>query len=243
MENAQHILLTGGHGLLGPELVRLLPGVDAPDENTFNVCDPAQMAAYIDGREVNTILHAAAFTSPPRIDEKPALALNVNISGTANVVRLCMERGLRLIYISTDYVFRGDKGNYGENDSVHPVNKYAWSKLGGECAVRLHDNSLIIRTTFGPPEFPFPKAFVDQWTSREPVATIAAMIVQAIATGATGVVHVGGPRKSVHEFARQISPDKHIGELRRAEVNFHVPRDTSLDTTRFRELTKENNPS
>ncbi len=58
-------------------------------------------------------------------------------------------------------MLKGDQGNYKETDPVYPVNKYAWSKLGGECAVRMYDKSLIIRTTFGPNVFPYQKAFVD----------------------------------------------------------------------------------
>ena len=87
-------------------------------------------------------MHGAAFTSPPKINENPKLALDVNIVGTANLVRACMERNIKILYISTDYVFKGDRGMYKEDDPVFPANKYAWSKLGGECAVRLYDNSL-----------------------------------------------------------------------------------------------------
>jgi dTDP-4-dehydrorhamnose reductase len=243
MYDAGKTLLTGGSGLLGTELRRLMPEADAPDEHVFDITDPAGMEAYLEGRGFDTVIHAAAFTSPPRIDQDPALALEVNVAGTANVVRVCMRRGMRLVYISTDYVFRGDQGNYAEDDPVHPVNKYAWSKLGGECAVRLHDNALIIRTTFGPPEFPFPKAFVDQWTSREPVARVAAMIGRAVRSGANGVLHVGGPRKTVHDFARSLHPDREIGALRRDEVNFAVPRDTSLDTSRYERIIEESEES
>lgn len=239
MFDARKTLLTGGSGLLGTELRRLMPEMDAPDERVFDITDPAGMDAYLEGRDFGAVIHAAAFTSPPRIDQDPALALEVNIAGTANVVRMCMRRGMRLVYISTDYVFRGDRGNYAEDDPVHPVNKYAWSKLGGECAVRLHDNALVIRTTFGPPAFPFPKAFVDQWTSREPVARVAAMIARAVRSGVNGVLHVGGPRKTVHDFARSLHPDRDIGELRRDEVNFAVPWDTSLDTSRYERLIEE----
>ncbi|MFP4500246.1 MAG: SDR family oxidoreductase [Candidatus Hydrogenedentota bacterium] len=227
-------LLTGGSGLLGTHLRRLMPDLDAPDEHVFNVTDPAGMDAYLEGRGHTAIIHAAAFTSPPLIEQEPAKALEVNIAGTVNVVRLCMARGLRLVYISTDYVFRGDQGNYKEDDPLYPVNKYAWSKLGGECAVRLYDNALIIRTTFGPPAFPFPKAFVDQWTSRESVMVIAERIARVLQTDLTGVLHVGGPRKTVFDFARNLDPDKAIGALHRNDVNFHVPADTSLDTGRYR---------
>jgi dTDP-4-dehydrorhamnose reductase len=71
-------------------------------------------------------------------------ALEINIVGTANVVKLCMSYGMKLIFIWTDYVFRGERGLYREEDPLHPVNKYAWSKLGGECAVRRYHNSVIM---------------------------------------------------------------------------------------------------
>ena len=147
-----------------------------------------------------------------------------------------MEYSARLIYVCTDYVFRGDKGNYREEDPVLPVNKYAWSKLGGECAVRLYDKSLIIRTTFGPDVFPYPKAFVDQWTSREGVSVIAGMISKLLDTDLTGVIHVGGRRKTVYEYAKGLDPNKEIGELSIQDVNFSVPVDTSLDCSRYNEL-------
>jgi len=103
------------------------------------------MDAYAQRGDYSMIIHAAAFTSPPKIDQDPLKAVEVNIIGTANVVRLCIKHNLKLVYISTDYVFRGDKGNYRENDEVFPVNRYAWSKLGGECAVRMYDSALKVK--------------------------------------------------------------------------------------------------
>ncbi|MGP0068076.1 MAG: SDR family oxidoreductase [Isosphaeraceae bacterium] len=230
------ILFTGGSGLLGGEIKQHLPQALFPTSSEFDVTNYEQMAAYLDGREVGVILHAAAFTSPPRCDQDPARALAVNIVGTANLVRLGLERGIRLAYISTDYVFDGERGQYKEDDPISPVNKYAWSKLGGECAVRMLDNSLIIRTSFGPNVFPFPKAFTDQWTSRVCVREAAEKIVALLKTGATGVVHVGGPRRSVYEYARSLDSDREIGELSTGSVAFRVPRDTSLDSSRFDRL-------
>lgn len=236
MYDPSQILLTGGSGVLGTELRRCIPGMLAPLEDEFDVTNPAQMESYLDDKPIACFVHAAAFISPPLIDKEPLRALDVNIAGTANVVRLCSRRGLRLVYISTDYVFSGDQGNYREEDPVHPVNKYAWSKLGGECAVRLYDNALIVRTTFGPNVFPYPKAFVDQWTSRECVARIAELIAPAILSDATGVLHVGGPRKTVYDYAKGLDPERAIQPLRRDDVDFSVPRDTSLNTDRYKEL-------
>jgi dTDP-4-dehydrorhamnose reductase len=227
------LLFTGGSGLLGRAFRSLAPAAMFPASAEFDVTDYHGMEAWAGDRAIRVVVHAAAFTSPPRIDQDPRRALDVNIAGTANVVRLCMTRGARLVYISTDYVFRGDRGTYREEDELYPVNKYAWSKLGGECAVRLYENALIVRTSFGPDEFPYPKAFTDQWTSRQSVSKAARDILLAVEAGVTGVLHIGGPRRTVLEYARSVSPAKDIAPLSVKDVPFAVPADTSLDTTRF----------
>ena len=237
MSDERKIIFTGGSGLLGSEFRKIRLDIDYPWWEDFNITNYNQMKEYVQANGCGLIIHAAAFTSPPLIDKNPAEAIEVNIIGASNVVKLCMEFDLRLIYICTDYVFKGDKGNYKEDDPVYPVNKYAWSKLGGECAVRMHDKSLIIRTTFAPNVFPYEKAFVDQWTSRESVSVIAGMIEKLIDKDITGTIHVGGRRKNVYEFAKGLDQSKEIGELSIKDVSFSVPVDTSLNCDRYNELT------
>lgn len=237
---AKHILFTGGSGLLGREVKPYLPQAWYPTSAEFDVTNYSQMQEFIKDKSLTLIIHAAAFTSPPLVDKNPAKGIEVNIIGTANVVKLCLAHQLRLWYISTDYVFKGDQGNYKEDDSVSPVNKYAWSKLGGECAVKMYDNSLIIRTSFGPNEFPYPKAFTDQWTSRESVRTIAQKIVTLVDKNLTGVIHLGGSRQTVYEYAKNLSPTKDIAPLSTQEVAFNVPKDTSLDCSRYQQIVTTN---
>jgi len=236
MIEENEILVTGGSGLLGSEIKKLIPNAYFPSHAEFCVPDYASMWCYISGLGIKTLFHAAASTSPPKIDTNPEDGLIVNIEGTSAVVKLCMEFGLRLIYMSTDYVFKGWYGNYVERDDMNPINKYAWSKLGGECAVRMYDNSLIIRTSFGENKFPYEKAFVDQWTSKQTVSVIAKKIVRIIKEkpDLTGVIHIGGERKTVYEYAKESKPD--VGILKRNEVDFNVPKDTSLDCSKYREL-------
>ncbi len=236
MANQQKIIFTGGNGLLGTTFRKFQPDIRYVDIEDFDITDYESMKAYFEPAGFDVMLHCAAFTSPPLIDKDPAKAIEVNIIGTANVVKLCMEYDARLIYVCTDYVFKGDKGNYKEDEPVFPVNKYAWSKLGGECAVRLYDKSLVIRTTFAPDVFPYEKAFVDQWTSRESVTVIAGMISKLVDIDATGVVHVGGKRKTVMEFAKSLDPSKQIGDLSINDVSFSVPVDTSLNVDKYNEL-------
>jgi dTDP-4-dehydrorhamnose reductase len=230
------ILFTGGNGLLGSEFKKQLPNAIYVDLPEFDVTNYNLMDEFIKNSNFKLIIHAAAFTSPPKIDTDPLKAIDVNIIGTSNVVKICMKNNIKLIYLSTDYVFKGDKGNYKEEDPVYPVNKYAISKLGGECAVRLYDNALIIRTSFGPNIFPFPKAFVDQWTTRVCVAEITKKIISLIDCDATGILHVGGKRQTVFQYAKSLDETKDIQELSLNEVNFIAPVDTSLDCSIFNNL-------
>lgn len=230
------VIFTGGSGLLGGEFKQIFPNINYPSRAEFDVTDYPLMEKYLEEKSISLIIHAAAFTSPPKINEDPLLAIDVNIIGTANLVKLCACHGIKLVYISTDYVFKGDQGNYREDDPVYPVNKYAWSKLGGECSVRLYDNSLIIRTTFGPNVFPFEKAFVDQWTSRESVAVIARMIASVLDKDVIGTLHVGGKKKTVFEYAKNLDPSKDVKELSINDINFSVPNDSSLNCERFNKL-------
>ncbi len=236
MANQQKIIFTGGSGLLGSEFRKIRPDIDYPSSKEFDVTRFDQMRGYVQSSGCELIIHAAAFTSPPLIEKDPLKAIDVNIIGTSNIVKLCIEFDARLIYISTDYVFKGNKGNYKETDPVYPVNKYAWSKLGGECAAMLYDKALIVRTTFGPSVFPYEKAFVDQWTSRESVSVIAEKISKLIDEDITGVIHVGGKRKTVFEYARGLDETKDIGELSIKDVPFNAPVDTSFSCDKYNEL-------
>jgi len=240
MIEENQVLFTGGSGLLGSEFKKNLPNLIYPSRKDFDITDYQQMDDFIRdfGKTFKVLIHAAAFTSPPKIDTDPIEAINSNIIGTANIVKLCSTYGIKLIYISTDYVFKGDKGNYKEEDPVCPVNKYAWSKLGGECSVRLYNNSLIIRTTFGPNLFPYDGAFIDQWTSRESVSKIAKMIIKLIDKDIVGTIHVGGKRKTVYEYAKSLDENKKIKEISINDISFTVPVDTSLNCEKYNSIIK-----
>lgn len=230
------VIFTGGSGLLGTAMKKLRPDFLYPTHEEFDITNLEKIQKYITLHPFDHIIHAAAFISPPKIELQPTKAINVNIIGTSNLVMICALHQAKFTYISTDYVFQGNVGNYKETDAVNPVNKYAWSKLGGECAVRLYDNSLIIRTTFGPNIFPYDKAFIDQYTSRESVSVIANKINNILDKGLKGVIHIGGSKKTVYEYAKGLDPSKEIGKLSIKDVPFVVPVDTSLDTGRYDNL-------
>jgi dTDP-4-dehydrorhamnose reductase len=234
--------MTGGSGLLGGEIKKLIPNALYPSSNEFNLTNYEQMEKFIASHpEIKTILHAAAFTAPPKCEEDPISAIEANINGTGNIAKLCIKHDLKLIYVSTDYVFKGDKGNYKEDDPMSPINKYSWSKLGGECAVRMHDNILVIRTSFGPVPFQYPKAFTDQWTSRQSSQQVAEKIAKLTKAEEQGTYHVGTKRRTVHEYAKDISPDQEIGEISIEDIPMPMPVDTSLDTSKYEKFAQQTN--
>lgn len=229
----QQILITGGSGKLGIALSKILTNSHIGTRENFNFTDMEMMKSFLNHHpEINTIIHCGALVSPPKVNEQVALAIQTNIIGTSLLSMLCHERKIRLIYISTDYVFSGENGNYSEADGLLPQNKYAWSKLGGESAVHMLENFVIIRMSFGPDIFPYKAAFVDQFTSRESATVIAEKIKKIAISNFTGVIHVGGTRKSVYEYAKSIGAEN-VDKISIKEMNVKMPVDTSLNTNLY----------
>lgn len=233
-----NILFTGGSGRLGQALKRLGADFQFPTRDECDIANLAQLNGFIERTKPSCVVHAAAYTKVEGSERDASIAIETNIIGTANIASICAKKGIRLIYISTDYVFSGERGMYTEDDPVSPINTYAWSKLGGECSVRLVKKSLIIRTSFSEDVFPHEKAFSDQWTSREPVGTFAKKLLDLVKrSDIAGILHVGGPRRTVLEYAQSLDPRKaYIPISRESITTVRIPRDTSLDTTRYNKL-------
>ena len=95
---------------------------------------------YLNKTKPNYLIHNAALSRPMSLHEKDISQSIKNIIGTCNVVMECARLNLKIIYFSSNYVYEGSKGNYKESSPVKPSNNYAWSKLGGECAVQMYKN-------------------------------------------------------------------------------------------------------
>ena len=230
------ILLTGGSGLLGTELLKLESDLLAPSHEELDITDAAAVADYVAGHQPDIILHAAAITSNREVEANPTVAKNVNVDGTANLAKSCDGTRIRFVYLSTDYVYKGDRGNYSETDAVDPFNSYASSKLAGEEVVRLVPNHLIIRASFGASEFAYPDAFSDKWSSKEYVDEIAPGILQAARSPLTGILNMGGERRSMYEYAFERNPA--VNKIERRDSAHKSPVDTSLNLERWNAYVK-----
>lgn len=224
------VLLIGASGLLGTELLKLNPEMDSPSHDQLDIvyadirgCDA------ISKYKPDIIINCAAVINNREIEQNPHEAIMTNIVGAANVAAVCLEKNIRYVYISTDYVYHGDRGNYSEDDEILPNNLYAWTKLGGECSARAVKDHLIIRTSFGANKFPYLGAFTNKWTSKDYVDKIAPMILEAATSPLIGVINIGTERKTMYEHASErnvVSPE----EMASSNNN---PRDTSMDLNRW----------
>lgn len=225
------MLLTGGSGLLGIELRKLGVEFDAPTRDELDITDAAAVSRYVASSSPDVIIHAAAVTNNREIEANPSEALDTNIKGTTNLVQACIGTRIRLVFLSTDYVYKGDHGNYMETDPVLPSNLYAWTKLAGEAAVCAVANHLIIRTSFGSPAFDYPAAFTDKWSSKEYVDVIAPELLEAARSPLTGIVNIGGARRTIYDYAVSRNPD--VKKIERSNSRHESPADTSMSLDKW----------
>lgn len=222
------ILLTGGSGLLGTELRKLID-CDAPSHAEFDILEPP---SELSDRH-HMIVHCAAYTDVAKAQSDVFGVTRTNVLGTLN---LCAY-GMPLVYISTEYVFDGAQGNYNEHAQVNPINAYGVSKAQAESYVKLLPMYLIIRTLFKPRPFKHPQAITDQYTTGDYVDVIAPKIARAIrmfeANIIGGIINIGTDRKSTYELAR-LSRD--VQPCKRADVDTELPRDTSLNCSKWNDM-------
>ena len=137
-------------------------------------------------------------------DKQISKSINLNIIGTANIVKVCENLKIKLVYFSTSYVYPGKKGNYKENDPLLPINNYAWSKLGGECAIQMYKNSLILRLCMTERPFVHKAAFYDVKNSFIYHDEVAKIILKLL--NEKGILNVGGKSQSIYNFAKIENP-------------------------------------
>lgn len=214
---------------MGSQILKIDPDIIAPSHLELDVADFDSIVGAIEKHRPDIILHLAAATKPPEHERNPEPGLRINIIGTANLALACHRFGVRLVYTSTDYLYVGP-GPHKETEPILPPYKFAWSKLGGECAVSMLSDYLILRLSFGPIPFPHDKAYQDQYNSKLYVDEIASLVLVAARSKTTGIMNIGGPRTSLEAYARRTKPDIEI--IPKPEW---VPPDTSFNLTRMKQ--------
>lgn len=270
------VLITGGSGLLGSNLAKM-----ASEEHevyaTFlqhpvrlqgchllalDITDKQRVVATIEQLKPDVIIHTAAQTNVDYCELHREEVEKLNVEATASLAEGSAALGCKLVYISSDYVFSGDKGMYGEEDTPNPINFYGYTKWAGEKAVteRCLDY-LIARTSIYGWNIQNKSCFaewvldglrqrremaiaVDLFSTPILVNNLARALLDLVEKGVSGIYHVAGvERCSRFQFAStlaqvfgyDVTPLKPI-RAQELKLRAKRPADVSLSVTRAQEL-------
>jgi dTDP-4-dehydrorhamnose reductase len=270
------ILVTGATGQLGAYLLREFGRQGTPftawggpnsagetcgfPVQAVDLANPDEAARAFDAAQPTVAIHAAAIARIDLCHRDPELAERVNTAGTRALVELCRRTHARLVYVSTDLVFDGQRGGYQETDPPSPLSIYGKTKAAGEAPVREYEAGVVVRTSlmFGPPINGRPNffqaqvrslesgspmtLFVDEWRTPLSFHAAARGLVAIAESDCYGLLHLGGPqRMSRYEMGQQLAAalgrDASVFRpARQADIPASEPRprDVSLDSSRFR---------
>lgn len=220
MDDNQKMLIVGATGFLGQTLCDLAPSawqcVPASRQGEGHVyidlTDEKAIFAAIETVRPRWVINTAAMTSVDGCERDPGLARAIHVGGTEHLVRACEQVGCGLITLSTNYVFEGTLGQYGEQDAPYPPNVYGQSKLDGEAiALQARCPHIVIRTAvlYGyrakcRPNFvtwvigalaqgEAIRVVTDEWSNPTYVDDLAQFILSLCDSKFQGLVHFGGP--------------------------------------------------
>ena len=261
------ILITGVSGQVGSQVLDISEhenygiyfGTEPKkqDDNLFKVDIRGRESVFETVRKVKPdwIIHCAAATKVDLCETDKEYARQVNFNGTKNLVDVAKEIGSRFLYVSTDYVFDGKKGDYKETDKTNPINYYGVSKLEGEEYVKNLEEHLIMRTSHvynhvgenfvlwvikklqvGNLECPD-----DMISSPTLAPELAEAILKSIERGLSGIYHsAGNEHISRYNFARKISnafdyDESKIKPVKMSNINFTAkrPLNSSLNISKI----------
>lgn len=269
------LLITGASGLFGSKLAKLAldRGIDVYSSDIqglstygnfvkLDIADKVRVDETFRSIKPDVVVHAATLTDVDKCELNKNLAWRVNVDGTKNIAEASKQAGAFLVYISTDYVFSGEKGCYVESDSPDPINYYGLTKLEAETVVMqtmpepdffIGRPSVIYGSTPAAGKVNFAlwlietlrkgervRIVTDQWNTPTLNTNMAEMTLEVVERRITGVYHTcGATRLSRFEFATQIADcfglDKSlIDKVSASQFSWPArrPADSSLDTSK-----------
>ncbi|MDC0628242.1 sugar nucleotide-binding protein [Pelagibacteraceae bacterium] len=197
------ILVTGGNGRFAQELKKINTKYEFifRNKNQLNILSLNSITNNIKKFKPNSILHLAGLSRPMSIHDKDIKkSIDLNIIGTSNIVKICSDRNLKIIFFSTSYVYPGNRGNYKETDPILPWNNYGWSKAGAEAAVQMYKNSLIIRACMTEKPFLHKHAYSNVKSNFIFHDKFIKFFLKII--NKKGIINIGGKSQTIFDFAK-----------------------------------------
>ena len=266
------LLITGASGLYGSKLAQLAlaRGIEVYSSDIqslsvfgefvkLDISGKTQVDESFKAIKPDVVVHAATLTDVDKCETNKELAWKINVEGTKNIVEAAHDAGSFLIYISTDYVFSGEKGLYKETDKPDPINYYGVTKLKAEEIVQTQAEYFIARPSViygstpaaGKVNFALwlietlrkcerVKIVTDQWNTPTLNTNLAEMTLEVVERQLTGIYHLcGATRVSRLEFATSIAnafglDPSLIDPVLSSQFTWPAkrPMDSSLDTSK-----------
>lgn len=252
------VLVTGASGKLGAYVVKALAGHEViawQSRQQVDLGDPKAIARGLEQARAEVIIHTAAMSAIAECHQQPELARRINCQAVGQLA----GSGARLIHVSTDLVFGGDRAPYCEDDPPQPLSVYGRTKAEAEPLVVQAGGTVVrVALLFGPSSrggfFDSQLAnlragkpmslFVDEWRTPLYLGSAAEALALLVDHPHPGLLHVGGSlRMSRYEMGRALAEaigadPELIRPNRSDEVDFPEPRptDVSLASDRFRTL-------
>ena len=230
----RNIVVTGGSGRFAQELkkIRCKYNFIFRSKKQLDILSVSSIKKNIKNFRPDCILHLAGLSRPMSIHSKNIRrSIDLNIIGTANMVKACSEKNIKIIFFSTNYVYPGKKGNYKEQDALLPWNNYGWSKLGAESAVQMYKNSLVIRACMTERPFIHKSAFKDVMSNfifHDEFAKIFIKIIHK-----KGIINVGGKTQTIYNFAK-----KNNKNVKKANSKGLLPKKIYMNLNKLNKLIK-----
>ena len=273
------LLITGASGLYGSKIAQI--GTDKQHQvYSLHSQHPASFGIPIQAditnkhqiesifKEINpeVVIHAATLTDVDKCEQNRELAWKINVDATTNIAQAAKANKAFVLYISTDYVFDGDKGNYIETDLPSPINFYGYTKLKAEEQIKkilneycIARTSVIYGSTPAAGKINFAlwlinklknkeptKVFTDQWNSPTLNTSLAQMTLEIIERKISGLFHISGAtRISRYDFAMMLAKAFNLDSnllipASSKDLSFPAkrPKDSSLNTTKAQQTLK-----
>jgi dTDP-4-dehydrorhamnose reductase len=248
-------------GWLGPNTYQ----IHDPLFGRYDLAEPRWVSFAFREVAPDLLIHAGALASVEACRRDPEKARQVNTTGTSRLAELAAAKRARMLHISTDLVFDGIKGNYHERDATGPLSVYARTKLDAEEAVEAYPGHAVARLSllFGPKltgragffdqqvvalrsGSPL-TLFEDEWRTPLSLITAARALVTLALSDYCGLIHIGGPERMSRlemgqRLARYLGADTSpivVASRDSVPTAEPRPRDTSLDSSRWRRLFPE----
>ncbi len=206
------------------------------NKKDFNILNLNLLNKFLYKNKITHLIHIAGLSRPMSIHEKNIeKSIDLNIIGTANIVKACKKNKVKLIYFSTSYVYPGNRGNYSETDGLNPINNYAWSKLGGEASVKMYKNSLILRLCITDYPFVHKSAITGAYSSfiyNKSVAKVIPFLLEE-----KGTINIGGKKREIYKFAKKFG-NKNIKKIPLSKIK-NFPKDSSIKIDKFIKILKK----